>query len=90
MRFLIRKNDSNTVEWIEPSAQTTTSGSKYRFYLPTNYLTNHTMEIGTQYLWKYTTTYAQWSSSGAESGFIPSAFGTHKWWYEGMNGASVT
>ena len=88
-RFLIKKNASDTVEWIEPSINTISTNSQYEFIMPTNYLVDHTLQIGTQYIWKYTTTEAPYSNSAKENGFIPTS-NTQKFFYFGENGGSVT
>ena len=88
IRFTIKANDSSAVEWTELSTSTISSGSQYRHYMPTNYINDLTLENGVEYIWRYTTTYAQDSNNSTENGFVPASLGTQKWTMQAYDGSS--
>ncbi len=62
-RLLIKKNSTAVTGWTEMTMETSCS-SQCRWYLPNNYLTTLTFEVGQQYVWKYTTEFYD-NSDGA-------------------------
>ena len=85
--MLIKRNDTNYVEWSELSASQY-SGSTYRFYLPTNYDVSHTLDTSVQYIWKLTTVRAA-EASGKYNGFVTQAWDDVKMTYETIDGSTV-
>lgn len=88
-RFIIKRNDSTSVEWIELIAASVSS-SVYTFTVPPVYLTNFSLVTGSQYIWKFTPIDTTYSNSARENGFIPGAYGTQKLWYQGIDNGAYT